>query len=655
MRRFLAAACGWRAVVIASALLIAALALPALGAEGPLPGSKNKNLTATAQYSASTEWQSDQGNTTFVAAKSFDGDYTTRWNVDSGDNDGSWIAANWSSAVTVNKVVVYEAFDRLNGFRVQKMDPTATDWSDAYVAEDAGYAAVKGGDPNNPKFTIRFPQAFQTKGIRILFTQTNNAPSIFEVEAWNNPSGTITGTVTDPSGKPVAGATVTAGSDSATTDANGKYTLITDAGTYNVTAGKTGAYRNRIARGIVLPANGSASHDFVLLPLPPNLSLTATAASSSDYSGGTTPQDYNAAKANDGNLTTRWNSDSGDTDGAWLEMKWSQPQTFNKVTIREAIDRIRNYSLQTYDATNAKYVDIPGASNVNVPSPAGSSNPVFTHILPQALTSTRLRLLINHADDLPSVWELEVANAPTATVAGVVKDVASGSPVANAVITTDLGVKLGTSDSKGQFSLLVEPDDYVISASAPGYFQGAPDSFTINAGDTQNITLTAPAQGPDIAKGAKAVASSEDPSYPATMVNDGDLTTYWQANSDTQQWIGVTWDKPTHLTVVQLHGFVNTIQNSYLQILDTDGKTWVNFPGPVLVNGQTQQDTTIAPEFLSIAQGAAAADTVASFQYAKGVTTTGVRYFITATNSAGSNPGVYELLVFDSPIPQPAQ
>ena len=39
----------------------------------------------------------------------------------------------------------------------------------------------------------------------------------------------------------------------------------------------------------------------------------------------------------------------------------------------------------------------------------------------------------------------------------------------------------------------------------------------------------------------------------ATNVNDGDLTTYWQANSDTNQWIGVTWDKPTHFTVVQLH------------------------------------------------------------------------------------------------------
>jgi hypothetical protein len=597
--------------------------------------AKNTNLTATAKYSSSSDWESDQGNTTFVALKAFDGDYTTRWNSAAGDTNGAWLAANWDSPVTINKVVIYEAIARVNGFRVQRRDAGSTDWVDAYVAEGDGYTAVKGGDPSQPVYKIRFPQPIQTAGLRVLFTDVSNVPTIYEVEAYNNPSGTITGTVTDPSGKPVAGATVSAGADSATTDANGKYTLITDAGTYNVTAGKTGAYRNRIARGVVLPANGSASHDFVLLPLPPNLSLTATAASSSDYSGGTTPQDYDAAKANDGNLTTRWNSDSGDTDGAWLEMKWSQPQTFNKVTIREAIDRIRNYSLQTYDATNAKYVDIPGASNVNVPSPASSANPVFTQLFPKALTSTRLRLLINHADDLPSVWELEVANAPTATVTGVVTDVTTGSPVANATITTDLGVTLGTADSKGQFSLLVEPDDYVISASAPGYFQGAPDSFTINAGDTQTVKLTAPAQGPDIALSAKASASTEDASYPASLVNDGDLTTYWLATDYANQWVALTWDKPTHFTAVQLRGFQGVIGRSYLQMLDTDGKTWVDLPS-----------TVFAPELSS---------KPADFFFPDGITTTSLRYFITATNSTTNIPGLAEFYVFDSPIPKPSQ
>ena len=58
-----------------------------------------------------------------------------------------------------------------------------------------------------------------------------------------------------------------------------------------------------------------AVHEAELLPVPPNLSLTATAVSSSDYQGGT---DYDAAKAKDGNLGTRWNTDGGDIDGSAL-------------------------------------------------------------------------------------------------------------------------------------------------------------------------------------------------------------------------------------------------------------------------------------------------------------------------------------------------
>jgi hypothetical protein len=639
MKRFQATTCGWR-VGVAVGLLAAAFALPALGDEGPQANSKNQNLTATAQYSASSEWE--DGNPTYLASKAFDGDETTtRWNVASGDNDGSWLAATWASPVTINKVVMYEAFDRLNGFRIQNLD-SGGNWVDAYVAEDAGYAAVKSKDPakqTNPVFTIRFATPLQTKGVRALYTQTNNAPSIFEVEAWNNPSGTLTGTVTDSSGTPVSGVAISAGADSTVSDANGKYTLTTDAGTYNVTASKFGVYRDRIARSVVLTANNSTTHDFVLTPLPPNLSLTATAVSSSDYSGGNTPDDYNAAKANDGNPTTRWNTDSGDTDGAFLEMQWTAPQTFNKVTIREAIDRIRNYSLQTYDEANAKYVDIPGASNINVPANSANANPILTNAFATPITSKRLRLLINHADDLPSVWEMEVSNAPLGTASIVVTDTATGKPVPNATITSDLGALLGTTDANGALSVLLDADDYVISASADGYFAGAPAAFTINGGDKQQVTLTAPAQGPDIALTAKASASSEDPSYPASLVNDGDLTTNWLSTDPTNIWVALTWAKPTHFTVVQLRGYEPyAYQTSDVEMLDTDGKTWVPLPG-----------TSFAPEFF------ATAGKPADFFFPDGVTTTAVRFFASSTNSVNLDGGLAEMYVFDSPIPKPAQ
>src|SRR5438045_3899059 len=124
-----------RLLTIAAALLMGALlAVPAAAA--------NQNLTATARYSASSEWESDRGNMTFVAARAFDGDRATRWNVAGGDGSGSWIAASWDSPVTVNRVVVREAFDRLDGFRVQRLDARRR-WVDAFAAEGNVYAAVK--------------------------------------------------------------------------------------------------------------------------------------------------------------------------------------------------------------------------------------------------------------------------------------------------------------------------------------------------------------------------------------------------------------------------------------------------------------------------------------------------------------------------------
>jgi hypothetical protein len=471
----------------------------------------------------------------------------------------------------------------------------------------------------------------ETAGLRILITEANNAPTIWEVEAYNNPAGTLTGTILDPSGKPIEGVTVRAGADQSVTNAAGKYTLITDAGKYNVTASKTGVFRTRIARAVDLAADATVTQDFTLLPEPVNIARTATAVSYSDYQGGT---DYDAPKANDGSLATRWNSEAGDAEGAYLELQWPAAQTFNKITIREFDDRIRNYSLQRYDKANDAYVDILKA---DVPKRTGDQT--LVNILPAAVTSERLRLLINTSDSTSiSVYELEVANAPVATANVLVKDVASGNPVPKATITSDLGVILGTTNDQGALALLVEPDDYVLSASAAGYFNGAPVAFTINGGDTQDIVLTAPATGPNLAKTAKAAASteSEGGDFPASLAIDGDPDTYWLANEYANQWVAVNFDKPTHFTVVQLRGFRGVIGRSYLQVLAEDGKTWVDVP-----------NTVISPE------GGDGTSRPADFFFPEGITTTGVRYFITATNSTDNIPGLSEFIVYDSPLPKP--
>jgi hypothetical protein len=130
MRRFVAATSGWLVGAIASVLLaVAFLASPTAAA------SLNHNLTATARYSASSYWDSDQNSTTFIADKAFDGDLNTRWNGYTGTGVGEWLAAQWDSPVTMNHVVVREAFDRIDGFRVQRFDTATKAWVDVAVVE----------------------------------------------------------------------------------------------------------------------------------------------------------------------------------------------------------------------------------------------------------------------------------------------------------------------------------------------------------------------------------------------------------------------------------------------------------------------------------------------------------------------------------------
>lgn len=610
-----------RAVGIAlGALLLAALPLGSAGAQ-------NRNLTATAKYSASTEWESDIGNTNFIASRAFDGNLSTRWNSYSGDGEGSWLAARWDQPVTVNKVVVREAFSRVTGLRVQQFDSGKNDWVDVVVGEGDAYTALKQGDQGNPTYTVRFPKAVSTTGIRALFTQANaTSLSIFEVEAYGNPAGTLQGTVRDEAGNPVANALVAAGGDTAFTGADGKYTLTADAGTYNVTAEKPGAFRRKLVRNVTLAPDASATLDFALAALPANIARTAKAASSSDWEDG---EAYNAAKANDANLATRWNARADDEDGSFLEMDWDQPQTFTKVVIREAFDRIRNYSLQQWDTASADWKDI--LSNVAVPARGG--NPVLSHVFATPLTSTKVRLLVNDADAVASIFEMEVSNAPTAVIRGVVNDATSGQAVGRATIKSDLG-ESAVADDKGVFTLVVEPDDYVISAQAEGYFQGGGVPVTAKAGETVQIVLTVPAPGPNLAPTGKPISSSQDDASPASNITDGDVDTFWQTATDKHQneWVGVQWDNPTRFTAVQLRGVITLVQNSYLQVLAEDGTTWVDLP-----------NTSFNVEFKGRDQ---------NFFFPEGVTTKAIRWFAAVTWGAEDNPGLSELLVFNSPIPR---
>lgn len=84
----------------------------------------------------------------------------------------------------------------------------------------------------------------------------------------SGPHGEVVGTVTDSAtGDPIAGATVTAGESSATSDADGHYSIHAPVGTYDVTASAYG-YASKTVPAVVVAEDATVTENFSLAAVP---------------------------------------------------------------------------------------------------------------------------------------------------------------------------------------------------------------------------------------------------------------------------------------------------------------------------------------------------------------------------------------------------
>jgi alpha-L-fucosidase len=128
------------------------------------------------------------------------------------------------------------------------------------------------------------------------------------------------------------------------------------------------------------------------VPLPVSLATGAAATASNVYQN---QSDYDAAKAVDGNLQTRWATDAG-THQAWLELDLGSVKTFSRVVINEALDRVQSFQLQWFDGS-AWQTFWTGTTLGNQ----------WSQNFPP-VTARRVRLNILDASDGPTVWEFQI-------------------------------------------------------------------------------------------------------------------------------------------------------------------------------------------------------------------------------------------------------
>jgi hypothetical protein len=122
-----------------------------------------------------------------------------------------------------------------------------------------------------------------------------------------------------------------------------------------------------------------------------NLSLGATASASSIWSS-----DYTAAMANDGDLTTRWNTSYPTLSNEWLELDFPQATTFNQTACSQYASRIFGYQIQHWTGS-AWTTDFNGGTMA-----------AFESDRFPAVTASKVRLLLTNMASAPSIFEFEV-------------------------------------------------------------------------------------------------------------------------------------------------------------------------------------------------------------------------------------------------------
>lgn len=129
-------------------------------------------------------------------------------------------------------------------------------------------------------------------------------------------------------------------------------------------------------------------------PRPENLAAKAKASASSAWGDG-----YEAPKAADGDPATRWNSRGDDKDGCWIELAWETPVRFDRVVIDECMDygpRIQAWKL------------LAGSGDLAEVARGTDMGPGRTVRLDRPVEARRLRLVVEKASVVPTIWEIEV-------------------------------------------------------------------------------------------------------------------------------------------------------------------------------------------------------------------------------------------------------
>ncbi|WP_273837892.1 carboxypeptidase regulatory-like domain-containing protein [Halococcus sp. PRR34] len=189
-------------------------------------------------------------------------------------------------------------------------DPVGDVSADAGTQDDTSEnVTLDPGDSTSVEFTNTVPDDVDISQdwLHVVTSEDDEAEQPVDIDIAR---GAITGTVTDESGAPIAGATVTAnasdGNYTATTGDDGTYTIEdVPTGTHDITASADNY--SSATQTVDVPANGTATADFTLAPENGSISGTVTASDAGDPVANVTV----AAEDGDGTVYNATTDDNG--------------------------------------------------------------------------------------------------------------------------------------------------------------------------------------------------------------------------------------------------------------------------------------------------------------------------------------------------------
>lgn len=452
----------------------------------------------------------------FVALNAIDGGPCTEWRP--AVVVGSWLALEWSSALTIDTVKVVTG--RASG-------PVKVD-----VWKNGAWMMVAKVDAPAFPLNVSFTPVITTK------LRLRSFSRIAELEAYNlygaAPADTVTGTVTSGvSGSPVKEASVTDGVQTVFTSESGKYFLASPAGPQTVTASKRGF--SEVSQPVTSPGTLN-----LVLPSQ-NIAPIATVAGSSELAG------RPATQGNDTDYELGWMSDETGSEVTY-QLEWSSAKTIGSVVLADVVTNTvdaGHVDISYWDGSNW----VLARRSYGLPS-VGVTPSYTVGLYPVTSTKLQLKGVIGFAEvEVLQTDGSSIVTGPISTI----RNLPDGTPVQIVgSVTACFGSQgYGYVESLDRTSAIrVEP------AEKLGY------SYTL---------------GPNIAPEGTASAVAEHPSYPAACANDGDFATEWYAGMvHTGFWLQIEWPEARKFNTVVVYNYPDPRYLARTYAAEVwDGSQWV--------------------------------------------------------------------------------